>query len=73
MRVQPVAELSVRNRQWLPLDNVFGNLAQRQRHCGEDEEAGDKRQTKKTFRVVVIFHVRQDRRSCLSFFPMMQS
>lgn len=56
MRVQPGAELSVRNRQWLTIDNVFGDLTQRQRHRGEDEEAGDQRQTEKTFRVVVIFH-----------------
>ena len=56
MRVQPGAELSVGNRQWLTIGNVFGNLTQRQRHRGEDEEADDERQTKKTFRVVMIFH-----------------
>lgn len=38
------------------VDNVFGDLAKGQGHCGEDEEAGDKLQSEKTLGVRFLLH-----------------
>src|SRR5882672_9711432 len=47
--MQPGAELSICNRQRFVLNNVFGYLAKRERHGGEDENTRHEVQTQEIF------------------------